>query len=427
MNTEKEIKNKEEEKEGGEEEKNENAVQRNKRALNTPEAPNPKKKIKPGFKTKEIKTNKNEIKKTKGQAKKEDSNKNILVTILAEIRELKTKVEMLNTKLKAKEKDEERSKISNHLQNQNNDGSTGVGKKNSTTRMNEQNPAQGMMNWDNTREQEQVQVGARDIRYDHTRTQSPSWTEVVKRRGREFRRSRNHSENMGAKQKEQPDENRKKQEQTKPNPAYKLANRCQGIIPITEADFSKVEVDEGRDANQEEVFQMKGKKLYRIFLKEYLNMPEAEINQIRIKNVFRSKGSTRNEILYAEMEDEEDLKIIRRYVKNMHKHEEGNPKKPGLVQYIPRSIFLRHKEVQRRAWAIRNAETPKATKIWITHDFELRTRDKGDLTPWANIKPEVMDNLPEQEPRKERETGEREGEPETPKEAHKNDQFTFLN
>ena len=40
-----------------------------------------------------------------------------------------------------------------------------------------------------------------------------------------------------------------------------------------------------------------------------------------------------------------------------------------------------------------------ATRVWINSDFELRKRKKGDNTPWSQIKPEALLNLPPQDPK----------------------------
>ena len=125
------------------------------------------------------------------------------------------------------------------------------------------------------------------------------------------------------------------------------------------------------------------------------------------------------------MEDEEDVITIRRYVRNMPRHNNENVNKPGLVPYIPKSLYSRHREVQRRAWLIRNGENPKATKVWISSDFELRVRAKNNDTPWSQISPEVFKDLPIQDPRKERDHGDRGGKPETPMDEGGKDVFNF--
>ena len=73
---------------------------------------------------------------------------------------------------------------------------------------------------------------------------------------------------------------------------------------------------------------------------------------------------------------------------------------PGIVNYVPRSLFNRHDEIQRRAWEIRKESSQKSTKVWITKwEIELRIRNRESKIPWSMIKPEQLTGLPEQDPR----------------------------
>ena len=73
-----------------------------------------------------------------------------------------------------------------------------------------------------------------------------------------------------------------------------------------------------------------------------------------------------------------------------------------MTPYIPQSLFSRYKAVEEAAYHIRKEDTSSTTRVWIRDDFELRVRERGSKTPWANIIPEALTNLPAQAPRKPR-------------------------
>ena len=62
-------------------------------------------------------------------------------------------------------------------------------------------------------------------------------------------------------------------------------------------------------------------------------------------------------------------------------------------------MFNRYRAVEEKAFQIRRNDRSMATRVWINKDFELRKRKKGDLTPWSHITPEVLLNLPQQDPK----------------------------
>ena len=63
-------------------------------------------------------------------------------------------------------------------------------------------------------------------------------------------------------------------------------------------------------------------------------------------------------------------------------------------------MFNRYKAVEEKAFNIRNDNRSMTTRVWINDDFELRKRKKGDTTPWSKLAPEVMSNLPAQDPKR---------------------------
>ena len=127
-----------------------------------------------------------------------------------------------------------------------------------------------------------------------------------------------------------------------------------------------------------------------------MGISETVTRDIRIKNVFYGKAGVASAILYVEFHSEEEANIVKKNAKNLATI---NGHRSRLIPYIPRSLFNRYKAVEEVAFKIRSNNRELATRVWVSDDFELRVRKKGDSTPWSAIKPEVLDNLPDQEPK----------------------------
>ena len=149
----------------------------------------------------------------------------------------------------------------------------------------------------------------------------------------------------------------------------------------------------------EEHFQEIGKRCVRKFLQRELGVSERVANEVRIKHVFYPKAGVVTGTLYAEFWSVDELDIVKRYSKNLKSTDGFRPK---IVQYIPQSLFDRYKAVEECAFKIRQKDNDQTTRIWVGEDFELRVRQRGSKTPWANIIPVKLLNLPAQAPRKPR-------------------------
>ena len=202
-----------------------------------------------------------------------------------------------------------------------------------------------------------------------------------------------------------PDQQTNMANQIVSNPAYDLARRCLGFNPITSGHVGKfgkyheILDDEAR-------FQAAGKDSVREFLHREMEMPIDTVEDIRIKNVFYPTIGALTGKLFAEFQCEEEVALIRQHARNL---KETNGVRPMIIDYIPRSLVERHKAVEREAYLIRQSEmdlekktSKMATRIWITNDFELRARRKGDKTPWSMIPKVVMNNLLAQGPKSDR-------------------------
>ena len=180
------------------------------------------------------------------------------------------------------------------------------------------------------------------------------------------------------------------------NPAFSLAKRCQGFYPITSKDIKYYRDSYPEITDPTERFQKLGKDCIRDFLFKELKMSETVARDIRIKSVFYPTSGIATGILYAEFQSEGELDIIKQNAKFL-KTTDGCRAK--ILSYIPKSLFNRHRAVEEKAFQIRSNDRTMATRVWINKDFELRKRKKGDLTPWSRITPEILLNLPQQDPK----------------------------
>ena len=181
------------------------------------------------------------------------------------------------------------------------------------------------------------------------------------------------------------------------NPAYELARRCQGFFPINSLDINRLSQNFMDISDKDERFQEAGKACVREFLFKEMKMTKRVSKDLRIKKVFFPKAGMAPAIMYAEFWTEEEAEIVKRYAKNFETIE-GH--RPMLIPYIPLSLYPRYKAVEEEAYKIRKRDRNSTTRIWIAQDFELRVRERGSNTPWANIPPELLTNLPSQAPRK---------------------------
>ena len=179
------------------------------------------------------------------------------------------------------------------------------------------------------------------------------------------------------------------------NPAYALARRCLGFYPVTSKDINRYE-DLCKDMTKEEKFQKLGKDCIRDFLNSELEISARITKDIRMKNVFYPTAGIASGTLYVEFESEDEADIVRRHQRNLKERDGFRPK---IVHYIPRSLYKRFQAIEEKAFNIRNKNRQKTTRVWIGEDFQLRVRDRGDTTPWTQISPEAVGDLPPQDPK----------------------------
>ena len=182
------------------------------------------------------------------------------------------------------------------------------------------------------------------------------------------------------------------------NPAFQLARKCQGFHPISSIDIGRVGANFSHIKDDEKRFQATGKKCILNFLKDEMDISDRIISDIRIKSVFFPPMGAGSATLYAEFYSEDEVKLIKSYSKNLSTTEEYKAK---LVIYVPRSLQERLKAVEAAAYQIRKDSSKTVmTRIWITTDFELRAKRKGNNASWASISPILLPNLPAQAPKR---------------------------
>ena len=190
-----------------------------------------------------------------------------------------------------------------------------------------------------------------------------------------------------------------KQSRPDSNPAFALARRCLGFNPISSKDLEKYDHCYPEITDKEERFQRVGKDCVRDFLHYDMDVTERVAADIRIKSVFFATSGLASAILYAEFHSEGEATIVKQHTKNLSTI---NGRRSRVIPYIPKSLFKRFKAVEEVAFNIRVNNRSMATRIWITNDFELRVRKKGDSTQWSLITPETLPNLPEQDEKSEK-------------------------
>ena len=182
------------------------------------------------------------------------------------------------------------------------------------------------------------------------------------------------------------------------NPAYELARKVQGFHPITSIDIEKASGICSDDMTEIEKFQKVGMFCIKQFLVRELDMSKRVAADMRIKNVFYPPAGAASATLYAEFYSKEEVSTVRKYVKNLRCTDEYKAK---LVPFVPRSLQERYNAVEAVAYKIRSENRKKiTTRIWITNDIELRTRQWNDNRPWVEIEPMEIPNLPKQAPKR---------------------------
>ena len=188
------------------------------------------------------------------------------------------------------------------------------------------------------------------------------------------------------------------------NPAFDLARRCIGFHPITSIDVGTIGGPHIDSDSEDLKFQLAGKESIREFLHVEMNMSVLSVDDLRIKNVFYPPIGAVSRSLFCEFFSEEEASLVRKNARNLRT---VDGKRSKLIDFIPRSLEDRHRAVEKEAFLIRqndmdptSGKSNLSTRIWLTNDIELRVRRKGDTTAWGRIEKVVLNDLPEQAPKR---------------------------
>ena len=173
--------------------------------------------------------------------------------------------------------------------------------------------------------------------------------------------------------------------------ALSLAKRCVGFGPISSSTVNQHAEACNQSLDSHTKNQIGGAYAIRDFLCKEMGFNDYEADNIRIIRTFRIPNKEQD--LFAELGNEEQLRKIRSRVSNLSN---GKVNDPILSTYVPRHLKEQHSRLVNRANKGR-AQTPKqSSKIWLGEtDFELRFRPKGCFTPWNKVQPvEDVDPIP---------------------------------
>ena len=174
---------------------------------------------------------------------------------------------------------------------------------------------------------------------------------------------------------------------------YKL-----GIAPITTQHIDRVNkiLQDKGIYPPDDTPQMKKKKTIKALTKSWtqknFKMSEEEWNSIQIQDIILTDNS---DILFLQFKTKSDVSKFTTKAPLLPQN--MGTDSPRLIMYVDRRGAKRHKALVNIAKTLRNhsGNTIQTTLRTGKHDFHLRTRTKGDLTPWSEIPPlRITQNIP---------------------------------
>ena len=163
-----------------------------------------------------------------------------------------------------------------------------------------------------------------------------------------------------------------------------------GFKPITDAQLDTeaeaIRLDptttDKRDSRK--IYNTAAVNLIMKFLKENLKMSEKDRNNLNINSIFQSKKDN-PQILYIRCETPDDISLITSHLRYM---EHSNLRSaPTTVTHIPKALFKRYQHCEKLIYKLRiSKEKTIQTNLRLGRlDFQLRQREKGDLTQWKDL------------------------------------------
>ena len=180
--------------------------------------------------------------------------------------------------------------------------------------------------------------------------------------------------------------------------AIEDSSRIIGFSPITEsmktAEAEKIMKNGLLNTNSDrrDLYQTATKNLVDTFMKNKLKMDNFARNQVNIIQIYPSQ-SDRSPTIYIKCQSEEDISLITSHAQNLPRPA-PNCITETIVPHIPKIMYQRYKACEKLLWQYRKSNQGNIqTNLRLgRYDFLLRTREKGDQTPWKYITPIKIPN-----------------------------------
>ena len=180
--------------------------------------------------------------------------------------------------------------------------------------------------------------------------------------------------------------------------AIEESARIIGFSPITEnmktAEAEKIMKNGLLNSNRDkrDLYETATKNLVDKFMKNKLQMDNFSRNQVKIIQIYPSQ-SDRSPTIYIKCQSEEDISLITSHAHNLPRPD-PNCITDTIVPHIPKIMYQRCKACEKLLWQYRKSNQGNIqTNLRLGRfDFLLRTRDKGDQTPWKFITPIKIPN-----------------------------------
>ena len=171
-----------------------------------------------------------------------------------------------------------------------------------------------------------------------------------------------------------------------------------GVAPLTTDHMNRVErllTAQGtfkKDDSANTRKQKTVKALLRSWAMKNLNMSVQEWNSIQIQDITLMDNS---DIVFVNCVTKDD--VTKFTSRARHLPQESGTNVPRLVMYVDRRAMKRHKAILSIAKSLRehSNNTIQTNVRTGKYDFHVRTRQKGNLTPWTEIAPiNIKHNIP---------------------------------
>ena len=175
--------------------------------------------------------------------------------------------------------------------------------------------------------------------------------------------------------------------------AIKESARIIGFSPITEQmkniEAEKIRKNGQLDGNRDKsaLYETATKNLVDKFMRNKLKMDANTRRLINIVQIYSSQ-SDNSPTIYIKCKSDEDVSTITSHAHNLPRPDRDTIA-DTLVPHIPKILYQRYKACEKLLWQYRKSDQGNIqTNLRLgRYDFLLRSRTKGDPTPWKFITP----------------------------------------